>query len=42
MLSRVGVTLNQLADWANAYRRLPELGKLHAVLGEPLVVRRTL
>lgn len=41
-LSRVGVNLNQLARWANTYRRLPELRKLHAVLDELLAVRRTL
>ena len=41
-LTRVGTNLNQLARWANTFRCMPEVEKLHAVLDELLEVRRKL
>jgi len=41
-LTRVGTNQNQLARWANTFRCMPDLGKLHAVLDELLEVRRKL
>ena len=41
-LTRIGVNLKQLAKWANTFRCMPELKKLHAALDELLEVRKTL
>ena len=41
-LTQVGTNLNQLAQWANTFRCIPELGKLHTALDKLLEVRRRL